>query len=444
MTLALAACERTETRYVPSPSLEPDDGAVIFLMPGLAALAVARADVEDGAIRFPLTNPADPLLLTALVYPHTLARLELLAGPIAEGSPRSCLLAAPSAVYDAAISDGHASRWTRRPGALSESTRAEVLGSRICVPPNLCRTFDARAHTLDTVANVEVLVALDDEAALVGDIHGRFDRATRDRVTRLPALDGLPSRSGFRAADGRIWLGGSEGALTRGTIDDGFEPVEVPLSIRSIRAIGESPRGELLLIASDRHDEEAEIGDIHLVHYDGVRFRVVYEGIDVGIRPNQSAVLWRDDAVAYVAYGGATILRYASGEVEHRDAERALPIQPSFNGLAWVEGMGLVAAGGDGFLYSSENTLDARLQARSGVVLGKAIETVASIYGGAFFGGTGGTLGQHYASAQPCDAGAIVRSDVEEMVQMGRDLLVGGGSYDQSALNQVTWLIPRE
>ena len=443
----LAACGPDQTLFVPSPpAVEGALSVVAFLYDSEGARAEAF-DADQDALMVPAHHwggrvPAQSAL-SLIYYAQSLSALDVPRGMVSAepADPRSCLLKAPVVAYEAPLVDGVAQAWQR--AAPPERYLTHVLGpGQRCESPDLCVDFREQRTTLPGSGNVEVLVRMDDESVLVGDIDGHFWRVWRDgRFEREPALEGAPARAAMVDRGGELWLGGTGGRVRRGRLGGAFEDLPMP-DAATVASLGQDEAtGEVLAVTV--RTSTVDLEQVTLLRFEGWGALGSLEVPETELA--HVRVRFVGGGAALATYGGPSLLHYNGRTVRNQIVGYANPLfELQVNDIAALPGFGVVFAANDGRLYRGGPPFDAWIAVESGI-FGTEAEVVAPYAGGFVFGGPNGLVGQYYPEGRPCAAEALAGSDVEELVPMpGGELVIAGGSYTETGGNSVTWLFPRE
>jgi hypothetical protein len=447
---ALAACGGEQTVFVPSPpEVEGAQTVVALLSDGAGARAqVAPAPFTAVELSAPFWGGKVPALstLTLAYYDRPMAEMDLTDGPLPAGpvAPRSCALKAPTATYSTTLRGGVATGWTLEP-APPEAFLSYVLGEGLsCVSTDLCVSFrDVRA-TLPGAVSVEVLVGLDADTVLAGDVEGHFWRVDRaGTVTPVEALSGAPGRGGYLDRAGRLWLGGEGGQVLRGRLGAPFEafPVGLPVSVASFDEDPET--GELLAAAVETSTAGAE--QVYLLRFGDEGWGVVGSLEVPESELAHTRVRFVGAGEALVTYGGPSLLHYNGRTLRNQIVGFANPLfDLQVHDVASLPTYGVVFAANDGRLYRGAAPYDAWIAVAEDTLTTEA-EAVRAYRSGFLFGGPNGLLGQYYPAGRRCAPEPLAGSDAEELVVMPDGaVVVSGGPFGATDRNIVTWLFPRE
>jgi hypothetical protein len=195
--------------------------------------------------------------------------------------------------------------------------------SRYAIPYR--RFADATIQT-DDRSQVVLAEAIDDHRILIGTEVGALYEISDDGSYRelediglAESPEALEFRAAFRDPEGRMWLYAADGRVARGTIDGGFELMEETSTATGAEAaLAGSAEGapfELFAVTSSRK----------LAHFDGTRWRTVYQGsrlpiCDLGIigeivMPPTATWVAPGEAVVHGAgEAEGMVLRYRDGQ----------------------------------------------------------------------------------------------------------------------------------
>jgi hypothetical protein len=389
--------------------------------PLLRLIAPGWTSTELGAVAFSYDSPL-------AFYGLSQGSLDVVAGS------RSCGLKTPLAV---ARFDGTSRLWTEvtTDGAIGLLVDETNFG---CSKVDHCRGFRAEYVELDTNLDVELLLRLDESTALMGRRDGRYYEVGRRGVTPREDLTGLPFWSGHIDAQGEIWLGG-EGVIARGSRAGGFVTTSLGGPGEIVAAVDTRGEGASLeAIAVTVGDiANSDTSTLAIYRHAGGEWTLLERRLS-DARSHWCDVLWIGDT-ALIVYGGKNGLAYRDGTFSSFTVESPLPLyQPALTSLAAHQDAGVVLGADDGFLYRMLGPTS--WEPLEEGVLGNQIYAVTPAFEGFFFGGPDGYSNQYYPRSAPCIPDRVVMSEVNHALQLGPDLLVGGGNFDRDLPTKLTWL----
>jgi hypothetical protein len=436
----LAGCGGDVELFVPSPAADPvhqtrilaavDDG-------GVEAFAFQLDDREIVQAQFTRDLAADDVQLYALDYDQSLDDFEMVGGQLFAAGPdeRPCALGRPAVVRRADLRDRAVSDWINIPPADIPGTIVShlIVSDDSCVEIDLCRQVFAVQYPIQDPANIEIILAIDDDQALVGTRSRRFVTATRDGITARPQLDGFPGRAGTMDRDGNLWLGGGGGRIL-------FGPPLVPQNDLSIAdAAGFSV--EALLVT-----REAVVFAVALTESSTVTRIYRHDGawalLDEVSVPSNGAT--SSNAALAELRDGSVVAIDGSATIWVLDPDGTFdrvtpPLDNRCSAVTVHPRLGLVIGTDLGFIYT---TLDPRSREwlRRGPPIARTLEA-AGIFGDAIlYGGANGILGQFHEGSVDCPVDATVGVDLNLMASFEDGIMMGGGNIATGS-NQVAWVV---
>lgn len=222
---------------------------------------VLQALSEDGAVD-----------VTALLYASSLEALELEAGPLTPSTAVEGTRPLPEAaeVHRAHLEGAETAGWR----ALDELPPALAAVRLPAVDP--CVRFEPQRLSFGVAQPPTSALAVDDTWALIMTEGPEVFFTDGSQVVRQDVP--VPLFSGYRRADGEVWLGGDDGAIFRGAFTASPEPqltLTRDSTVRSdedvIDLVG-APDGPLEHFAMTTNREEEQWGAFEW--YDGAQWRV--------------------------------------------------------------------------------------------------------------------------------------------------------------------------
>lgn len=396
------------------------------------------------------TNAPRSPQVSLAAYPSSLKALELPAGLVPNPrGPRLCELADPILVFDGDVQDDQVVRWSPRDSLLPEE-RSLLIGDAPdapCRQADLCLKVHTEVLELPTVGNVDVLLPLDSERALVGANGSEWFVVDRTSVRAATEWQGMPAVSAILTPEGVLWAGGRQGEVRRGPAGGPFVDVPLPRPDLGVWAMGfqDSPR-RILALGNYRADPGTPPPEppprIGLYEWsDAGWIERFYSEVPLS-SPGSSQIRWLGEGEAWVSYGDRKILEYREGRVQQRPAlEVEALVEPRVEALLYHPRWGLMIGSGEGSLYYRDPEVG-EYRAAPDVVFLSAIQVIGAIGDNLFVGGIGGRLLQHHPLGAPCRENISSGSDYGEAAAVGGALLMGGGNNEVSRMNLVTWVIP--
>lgn len=460
LPLVLAGCEGSRTLRIVPPEGLTDARALLFHFDALSgdgssfALAVERTNGALGPLIFedhPWSEryPETPAI-SVLAYPQPLSELELAPGrldPPAE--PRLCLLAEPTQIFDGAVGEVEVAGWTSR-DQISQGERELLIadgGGRPCRRPNLCLPVHAELMDLGVANNIDVMVKLDAQHALIGAESSGYHLADRRGVRPAPEWSGLPTRSAVVAPEGIVWGGGERGLVVYGPAGGPFTEVPVPDASVTIWALAIQPEPRRVLavgLSGPGQDDPPPLPPFRLglweregdVWVERFLSEVPYAS------PTQAGVAWIDTDEAWIAFGDIRILYYRAGQADLRVALDVDAVAaPRIDALTMHPRWGLLIGTGEGNLYYQDPG-GSRFGAAPDVNFLSPILVVGALGDRLFPAGIGGRVLQTHPLGAPCRQNLSAGSDSSEVVELEGALLLGGGNAEPRFHNRLTWIIP--
>lgn len=185
----------------------------------LEVTAIRLGDPEQRRDLPYIDDLSDDVFLSALLYGEDLEELGLPAGPLdPSDAPRFArpLPGSFSAAFEARVVDGRPEPWLEIQGLDPRLAAFRFRGDI-----DRCATFDAQIFDLGTRLEITALASVDASSVLVA-LPSTLYVYDRTGVTSTTAVRGFFAQAAYRAIDGRIWLGGSNGELWVGHPRDGF------------------------------------------------------------------------------------------------------------------------------------------------------------------------------------------------------------------------------
>lgn len=437
--------------FVPAPTpvvaatvlvhLSDDDGTTTFVEPGI-----------DGTVLLPVGRwtggPPAQATVTLAYYVEPPQALGLRVGPLpppTADESRACALANPVAVHQAALTQGVAEPWIEDLQRLPDGMSQAVVGTGTaqCTLPDLCLRFKPMVVPLPGAAVIEYVVGIDEQSALIGDLGETFWRVYVDgRFERLERLGGLPTRSGFRDADGTFWFSGDRGRVAHGPLEGPFTIEElspgVDFEVSSIRR--DPVSGVILAVGIRNHMEPTE--QVVIMRRDPQGWTELRYFEVRNASRGHTRIRWIGNGQALIMHGGPALFFYDGAEVRLRDVGVGDPLFGlDISDAAVHPEHGVVFSDGSGWLYEGKAPFNNWFSV-PGTNLGVAAEAVIPYAHGYVYGGVDGVVSQYYPGGASCPRERFFDSDADQLLQVG-DAIVGSGSIrDTDFENSVTWLIP--
>lgn len=242
--LAVGCAETNERVFLNlEPAISDTAESAIIVVVDATAETVARAIAVEPPFDEPLEIEATDRILeiTVVAYDRPLASLDLEAGALSFATTgRTRALPAGGTIFASSLTGLQLTGWTE-----VESLPAVVNRLRL---PLACRTFISTVHLLDTPAPVIAMMPDGDGAVLAAatgwDQLAQLYRVTADDAVRID--EQVPNWAATfgtreiyameRGSNGTIWmaLGSGAPALLRGSLEQGFTPIQ-PRPIGSSR-----------------------------------------------------------------------------------------------------------------------------------------------------------------------------------------------------------------
>lgn len=378
----------------------------------------------------------DRILVYAFDYDVALDDLGLVAGSLPAAGPdeRPCALGAPSVVRQAEVIEGTVGDWIT---IVISDVRAPVVAhmfydAEACTQVSLCRELRSSRMMINDRQNIETILALDDEMALIGTRSQRFVTVTRDDVVARPSLDGAPGHAGALAKDGTLWLGGQGGRVAYGPMFGPMTEVNTGLEGHTVEALHVAPDGLVYAIASTQTGTSSR-----LLAYDGewsvLAGREHREGVIA--TSNAAIVQTRDGKVVAIDGGPLVWLTDASLEVVEIAPDQA----NQYTAIAIHPTLGVVLGNDLGQIHSNLDPRNDRW-IRRGDTIGRTVEMLGVYDGIVLYGGANGLLHQYIEGSAICPLEVSVGVDLNLMAVVGDRIVMGGGNAEFERSNQVAWV----
>lgn len=436
----MAGCGGDVDLFVPSPPADAahrtrilavlDDGgveAVVFALDG--------RDTVQG--RFARDVAADDVQIYALDYAQSLEDLEMVGGRLgpATRDERPCALGAPAVVRRADVRDRAASAWLT---IAASDVRKEIVEHLIraegsCKEIDLCRSVRSVTYAINDVANIEIIVRIDESTALVGSRAQRFVTATRDGVTARPQLDGYPSLAATMDRDGNLWLGGRGGRVLYGTPLTPMTALPIPDTGYGVEALHVTREGLVYAVAMTDSSTSTQF-----LRHDGTEWRVLDRHAEPasGSHSSNAAIVEMRDGTLVAINGSATVWVVAPDGTVDRTTP---PYDNRFTAITVHPRLG-VAIGTDlGWMYTSLSPLSGDW-IRRGAPIARTIEAAGIYEDALLYGGANGILGQFYEGSVDCALDPGIGVDLNLMAVFDDGIIMGGGNIS-SGSNRVAWVV---
>lgn len=433
LALAAFACapqdEVISVRFPDAPS-----GGAVILAASTHETSLVWAVDPDAPTSVTIPASDGPVALEAMVYDLPLSALQLAGGPVQRAEPgRPLPEGGATFITEIAVDDQGPPPWT--PVTAIPPTLSGVRIPPVAAPT--CPDTVAMVHAIDRDKLADrqayeiradgILTALGDGSALVSTVFGTLALIRADGLTILPnpPAEVAQMRSAFRASDGTLYIGGTRGALWRGTFDGlslDLVRLRAPSDSRGdIRWIdgGDTLSGiELLMLSNarggsgNRDLERFADGRARRLHRYSTYLRLTvsdglgYPGGVLWLGPGRGLAVWTtaataDDRMLEIAAGVAAPATHA-------------PVN-ELVGIVAIETLGIVALTRDGQLYVRDgDTWNPLLD----TPLPHVVLTLADAEGGFVYGGTNASAGRYRSQTGPCREDALIGHIVQQAVRL--------------------------
>lgn len=425
----LAACSEPQTAWLPSEGAESvilaveREGAV-----DLTAFALSADQASN------LTVDLEPdRVVYALRYGRSLDSMRLHAGRLKVVSRGLDLPDPELPLLQLPIQDGRAGEWTEAGELPAEIANSKLEAGARCVR-FISRPFDFPDTYEDGPA---FAIALDPMTALVSSVKGKFFRVTAGGPELAGDFNDVPHLSAARdPASGELWTAAVGGAVSRGTLEDGFTPIEpIPTASTSyVYLAGGSGAGGFELYAVTTA--------LELWKLSGSRWSQVDRRPLLSRENSEMRVAWFGPGkVLATGYGNERLLVHENGET--RVDTVPLPFQigsdDAFEGAGVIEGFGAVAGSRYGLLFSRDETNAWRMFPQPAPTDGD-VYVLHALDGGIIFGGQDGLVTQYFDGLGYCDAQSYASYDLVHLVPIGDGFMAVERGYEKTPM-RATMLI---